>query len=231
MGLLDLLLPERCVACARDGAAVCAGCLAALRPLRPPLCERCGAQTAWPVERCRECAGRRLAFDRARAAVAYEGAATSLVLAWKEGGRRYLGRIAAAAVARELERPAVDALAYVPAARARELWRGHNPAERLAAELGRLWGLPVAPLLARATEPRPQRGLTRAERRRNVAGAFVPRGAVPGSVALCDDVYTSGATVAAAAAALRGAGARRIEVVTFARALRGGGPREPVDPG
>lgn len=225
MGLLDLLLPGRCVSCARDGAAICAICLASLRPLRAPLCERCGAPTAWPVERCRECAGRRLAFDRARAAVAYEGAATSLVLAWKDGGRRCLGRVAAATVARELERPAVDALAYVPAARARELWRGHNAAERLAAELGRLWSLPVAPVLRRVKEPRPQRGLSRAERRRNVAGAFAAGGAVPGSVALCDDVYTSGATVAAAAVALRRAGARRIEVVTFARALRGGGPR------
>ena len=43
-------------------------------PIAPPLCARCGAPTAWPVERCRECAGRRLAFASARAAVAYDGA-------------------------------------------------------------------------------------------------------------------------------------------------------------
>jgi predicted amidophosphoribosyltransferase len=54
-----------------------------------------------------------------------------------------------------------------------------------------------------------------------VAGAFVPAGAPPAAVALLDDVYTSGATLGAAATALRKAGARRIDAVTFARAIRG----------
>ena len=67
---------------------------------------------------------------------------------------------------------------------------------------------------------RRQRGLSLAERRRNVGGAFRARVAVPSTVCLVDDVYTSGATVAAAAAALRAAGARRVEVVCFARAVR-----------
>ena len=51
-------------------------------------------------------------------------------------------------------------------------------------------------------------------------GAFAPRARVPAAIALVDDVYTSGSTAAAAASALRGAGARRVEVVTFARAVR-----------
>ncbi len=221
--MVDLLLPGRCAACGREGAAICAECLDALGEIRPPLCARCGAPTAWPVERCRECAGRRLAFARARSAVAYEGPAVRLVLAWKDGGRRGLARVAAGAVARAVERPAVEAITYVPAARARELWRGHNTAAGLAAELARVWELPVAPVLERVAEARPQRGLRLAERRRNVTGAFVARGTVPSSVALCDDVYTSGATAAAAASALRRVGATRVEVVTFARALRGSG--------
>lgn len=225
MWLVDLLLPGRCAACGREGPAICPECLGALGEIRPPLCARCGAPTAWPVERCRECAGRRLAFARARSAVAYEGSAVQLVLAWKDGGRRALARVAAAAVAGAVERPAVEAITYVPAARARELWHDHNTAAALATELSRVWELPVAPVLDRVAESRPQRGLRLAERRRNVAGAFVARGIVPSSVALCDDVYTSGATVAAAASALRRVGAARVEVVTFARALRGGGLR------
>ena len=40
---------------------------------------RCGAPTAWPVDRCRECSGRRLAFASARSAVAYTGVARPLV--------------------------------------------------------------------------------------------------------------------------------------------------------
>ena len=65
-----------------------------------------------------------------------------------------------------------------------------------------------------------QTGLSLPERRRNVRGAFVAIGPVPASVVLVDDVYTTGATVAAAATALRAGGATRVNVVTFARAVR-----------
>ena len=92
----------------------------------------------------------------------------------------------------------------------------------LCARCGAPTAWPVAPLLTRTVTGRRQRGLDRAERRRNVAGAFVARGAAPRTVCLVDDVYTSGATVAAAASALRRAGAARIVVVTLARAVRHG---------
>ena len=97
--------------------------------------------------------------------------------------------------------------------------RGHHPAERLARELGRRWELPVAPVLARTRRLPRQRGLTLAERRRNVRGAFRASES-PRRVCLVDDVYTTGATANAAASALRAAGARRVEVVTLARAIR-----------
>jgi predicted amidophosphoribosyltransferase len=64
-----------------------------------------------------------------------------------------------------------------------------------------------------------QRGATVSERR-SVRGAFRATTSVPRRVALVDDVYTTGATATAASSALRAAGARRVEVVTFARALR-----------
>ena len=75
-------------------------------------------------------------------------------------------------------------------------------------------------LLSRPAWQRPQRGLSLAKRRRNVRGAFRPRTDAPPTVVLVDDVYTSGATVAAAASTLCKAGARRVDVVTFARAVR-----------
>lgn len=222
MSLLDLLLPERCAGCGEDGATFCGRCRGALVRLQPPLCGRCGAPVAWPVERCRECAGRRLAFAQARSAIAYEGVAVRIVGAWKRGGRRRLARTAADVVCEVVARPAAEAVTFVPAVAGRELWRGHNPAARLAAELASAWRLPLLPLLGRTAAPRPQRGLALAERRRNVAGSFRPLGCAPASVVLVDDVYTSGATAAAAACALRLAGARRVEVITFARALREG---------
>jgi ComF family protein len=222
VNLLDLLLPVRCVVCGGSGSGgqLCAGCRESLPRLRRPLCERCGAPTAWPVGRCRECSGRRLAFASARAAVEYDERVRRLVAAWKERGLRRLAAEAAELVVVAVERPSVVALTFVPPDRERVLQRGHHPAERLTEELARRWALPVAAVLGRTRSVPHQRGLTRAERRRNVAGAFRPALKVPTRVALVDDVYTSGATAAAAASALRKGGARRVEVVTFARVVR-----------
>jgi predicted amidophosphoribosyltransferase len=218
--LLDLILPVRCVVCGAGGEQLCPACRGALPRLAAPLCARCGAPTAWPVQRCRECAGRRLAFASARAAVAYDPAVRQLVRAWKERGLRTLAAVAADAVAEALSSPAVAALAFVPPDRARGLERGHHPAERLARELGERWSLPVPALLGRTRPASRQRGLTLTDRRRNLAGAFAPAGESPTRVALVDDVYTSGSTANAAASALRKGGARRVEVITFARVVR-----------
>jgi predicted amidophosphoribosyltransferase len=219
--LLDVLVPQRCAACSVPGPALCSDCRDSLIRLVPPLCDRCGSPGAWPVRRCAECAGRRISFASARAAILYDAPARRLVQAWKEHGQRRLGREAAALVADALARPDVAALAFVPADADRALSRGHRPAEALARELGRLWELPVLPLLRRLRPVRQrQRGLGLAARRRNVAGAFGPARGSPSRVCLVDDVYTSGATAMAAASALRKGGARRVEVVTLARAVR-----------
>jgi ComF family protein len=220
--LVDLVLPSRCVCCGASGDALCASCRCSLRRVAEPRCARCGAPTVWPVARCRECAGRRLAFSSARAAVVYAGPARPLVAAWKEHGVRRIGVLAADLVAEALPRPAADVITHIPADPDRLLRRGHNPAERLGRELSRRWELPFAQLLLR----RPSRSssrqteLAREERARNVRGAFLAGAKPPPHVVLVDDVYTTGATVAAASSALRGAGARTVDVVTFARTVR-----------
>jgi predicted amidophosphoribosyltransferase len=216
--VLDLLLPRRCVVCASAGTQLCVRCLERLPRIEPPLCERCGAPTAWPVVRCRDCAGRRISFAKARAAVVYDDTVRSLVAAWKQRGLRRLAETAADVVVEVLPRPSAQ-LTYVPADPDRGLRRGHEPPRRLAEALGARWQLPLAPMLRRSRAARPQRGLTRAERRRNVAAVFSARTA-PREVVLVDDVLTSGATANAAALALRKAGARRVEIVTFARVVR-----------
>ena len=204
------------------GTDLCDACLRALPPIRAPLCDRCGAPTAWPVRRCRECAGRRLAFATARAAVRYEREARTLVAAWKERALRGLATLAGRLVADALPRPAADAIAFVPADPDRGLRRGHHPAAALAAHLAETWELPLVPLLERPWAGRPQRALGLRERRWNVAGAFVACRSPPARVVLVDDVYTTGATASEAASCLRRAGARGVDVVTFARTVRRG---------
>ena len=172
------------------------------------------------MERCSECAGRRIAFATARAGVAYEGPARALVAAWKERGLRTLATKLAELVQEAVPPPSADVVVPVAGDPDRSLWRGQNTAEALARALAREWDLPVAQLLRRdRTIPR-QRGLSRAARRANVRASFQARGRAPARVVLVDDVYTTGATVSAAATELRRAGARRVDVVTFARAVR-----------
>jgi predicted amidophosphoribosyltransferase len=218
--VLQLLLPERCAVCERPGGALCEACRAALVVLREPLCERCGSPGPWPVRRCAECAGRRLGFVQARAAVVYDDRARRLVGRWKEHGRRGLASEAARVVADVVRAPAVEALTYVPGDPERAWERGDVPPRGLARELGRLWELPVLDLLRRTQALGRQRGQSLADRRRNVRGSVSARRTSPRAVCLVDDVYTSGATAGACATALRRAGASRVQVVTFARAVR-----------
>ena len=206
--------------CRSPGEEVCETCLARLYRIPLPLCERCGAPTAWPVRRCGECAGRRLAFASARAAIVYDEAARALVRSWKERGLRRLAPAAAELVARAVALPDAAALCAVPPDPDRALVRGEHPATGLARELSRRWGLPVVAPIAR-TAPRPrQAGLALADRRGNVRGTFRAIGESAQRVCLVDDVYTTGETVNAAASALRKAGARRVHVVSLARAVR-----------
>jgi predicted amidophosphoribosyltransferase len=129
--------------------------------------------------------------------------------------------VAAELVAERVARPvAADLITYIPPDRDRSLRRGHQSAEGLARELGCGWELEVAALLRRTRTVGRQTGLPLVERRRNVAGAFAAAQPVPGTVILVDDVYTTGATVASAASALRAGGARVVHVVTLARAIR-----------
>jgi predicted amidophosphoribosyltransferase len=148
------------------------------------------------------------------------GPARPLVRAWKEHGLRPFASTAAELVGQVVPRPAADVITYIPPDGDRSLKRGHHPAQRLAHELASLWGLDERPLLGRVRAVRRQTGLPAAERRRNMRGAFVATALPRGSVILVDDVYTTGATVNAAAQALRAAAVREVHVVVFARAVR-----------
>jgi predicted amidophosphoribosyltransferase len=206
--VLDLLLPQRCLVCGAGGTQLCPDCTARLPRLTPPLCERCGAPTAWPVKRCRECAGRRIAFETARAAVAYEAGAVRLVAAWKEHGLRGLADDAAALVAERLPRPVADTVTFVPADPERRLVRGYHPPQRLAEALGRHWEVPYEQILSRAEPSRRQRGLPLAERRRNGRRAFTSA-AANGTVVWSTTCIRAAPANAAAAALARGSAASR----------------------
>lgn len=154
----------------------------------------------------------------------YEGALRKLVHLFKYQRistlAEPLGQLLVAALPRG-ER--FDLIVPLPLHWWRRYRRGFNQAALLAKPVSRATGWPVEQLLRRVKNTGAQAGLTRSARRRNVAGAFRVTDAerLRGKrVLLIDDVFTTGATAAAATAALRRAGAARVAVLTLARVDR-----------
>jgi len=168
------------------------------------------------------CRSGRRGFDEAFCYGAYEGTLRKLIHLFKYQGMRGLARplggLLAGAVPRDRQ---FDAVAAVPLHWRRRWQRGFNQSELLGRAFARRRGIPVLCLLRRGTATRVQAGLSNAQRRENVAGAFVARRRVPGMrILLVDDVMTTGATVGACARALKKAGARSVSVLTLARVDR-----------
>ena len=189
-----MLLPASCPACGARGRAPCPSCAAELRPA-PALPSPAG-------------------LDSCAAALAYEGVGRELVARLKYRNARSAVPFLARAMADCVTGVDVDVVTWVPTTPARRRRRGFDQAQVLARAVARRLDLPCRPLLRRLPGPA-QTGRTLAERR--AGPAFRARGRLPARVLLVDDVVTSGATVSAAARALRAAGTTRVHVVVAAR--------------
>ncbi|MCG8591374.1 MAG: ComF family protein [Proteobacteria bacterium] len=242
-GWIELLVPSRCAVCERwlpEPTAVCSACDAMWPWLSASHCSQCQARAPWHGDtRCLGCRGRRSPLAACLAAVAFDATVETWTHRFKYPTSLW-ERLdpAPGLVLRHLVRAVVprapgtgpDAVIPVPLHPKRLRARGFNPAallaEAVAERCRRPW--PTALLVRRRHTPS-QTGLDRAARRRNVRNAFAVHssGRVPRDVWLVDDVVTTGATLEAAARALRRAGARRIVALCAARTLP---HRPPVDP-
>jgi predicted amidophosphoribosyltransferase len=194
--VLAALFPLVCPGCGRTGDPLCARCIRRLRratPAPPPP----GIDAWW-------------------AAFGYEDVAREVVARVKYRGTRAAVPWLADAMVLALPAPgpAVDLVTWAPTARARRRARGFDPAELLARAVARRLGFRCVGLLERGPGP-PQTGLDGAERRRGPC--YSGRRAIPSSILVVDDVATTGATLAAAARALRLGGAPRVFALTAAR--------------
>lgn len=219
---LPWLFALRCVVCGGAGAAgrdLCIACHGAL-PWQGHACLRC----ALPLPQagvCGSCLQHPPPLDETRATFDYAFPLDRLLPRLKFHGDFAAGRVLAQAMAERcalLPRP--DAIVPIPLHRARLRQRGYDQALELAKPLARRLELPLCDeLLRRRKATTPQSRLDAVARRRNLRAAFEVRASpdMPAHVALFDDVMTTGATLHAAALALRRAGVQRVDAWVCAR--------------
>jgi ComF family protein len=221
--IADLLFPPRCGGCGAVGSWLCAGCIAQIEPPYPEgwTCGGCGS-AEWGA--CRRCQAPALAGFLVVGA--FDGPLRAAIHRLKYNRQRALAPALARLLALGLEHTpapwngAAPLLLAVPLHPARTRERGFSQTDLLAEALAAQSAYPLLAGLHRIRATPPQVGLSAAQRRVNVAGAFAWQGSAPpppGPLLLVDDVYTSGATLAAAAQALRAAGSGPVYGVALAR--------------
>jgi predicted amidophosphoribosyltransferase len=193
-----MLLGSTCVVCRHDGGPVCRRCAAGLELATPTVPPR--------------------GVDGWTALFVYDPGARAVITSLKNGHRRDLVAWLADRMVERRPPPTGAVVTWAPTGARRRGRRGFDQAELLARALARRWGLPCRSTLRRAPGP-PQAGRRGAQRRANPA--FGVRGPAPKAVLLVDDVATTGATLTAAARALRVGGAVEVRAVVVAHAAQG----------
>lgn len=216
------LFPPRCLVCAEAGLPgwdLCAACKVGL-PYSLASCCRCALPLALADDAriCGACRQGNSPLNEVRAAFIYAAPVDGLLRRFKFHQDLAAGRLLVSLMRARLaqaERPAV--MVAVPLHRSRLRQRGYDQALELARPLSQALGVPLWQGLQRVRATAPQSELDAVARRRNLQAAFAVAGPVPGHVVLVDDVMTTGATLQAAASALRRAGVGRVDAWVCAR--------------
>jgi ComF family protein len=233
--LRDALFPPTCLVChvatSRTGT-LCPSCWNKVKFIERPFCEVLG--TPFGTDQgdgvlSGDAIANPPPFHRSRAVALYGPIARKLVQSLKYNDRTDLAPWMAQWMARagaELVSDC-DVIVPVPLHPLRFFSRRFNQSAELARALSRFTGKPFDPsLLIRTRRTKQQVGLGALQRQDNVRGAFqVPAelkiNFAGKTILLIDDVYTTGATIFAATKALKKAGAKSVDVLTFARVIPG----------
>jgi ComF family protein len=207
-----LLFGGSCYLCRGEAEAVlCDACDADLPRLTEPACPRCALASPGGAV-CGRCLTQPPAYDATQAALAYAFPADVLIQGLKFRGELALAPLLGELLAKCISRQDVDCIVPVPLSTARLRSRGYNQSLEIARGIAAATRLPLAPeLCERSRDTAVQMELPLEARATNVRGAFHCPSLVGGkTVAVLDDVMTTGATLDEMAATLKRAGAARV---------------------
>jgi len=217
MRFASFLFGGSCFLCrGAAGDLLCADCRDELPRLPAPACPRCALGSP-RGELCGRCLAEPPPYDATVAALAYEFPADVLIHALKFRGELALAPLLGGFLLEKINPNETDFVIAVPLSTERLRERGYNQAVEIARATGRALELD---LCIRQRHTPQQADLPWSERQRNVRGAFACTRRLDGkSVAVVDDVMTTGATLAEMATTLKAAGAARVVNWVIARTL------------
>jgi ComF family protein len=215
--LFALIAPHSCLGCGRENTLWCESC----RGQAVPAVERCYKchQLSLKGRTCLTCR-RTSRLHAVRAVTVYDREAKQLVWTLKFEGAQAAAPIIADMMTETLVDVAPAIIIPIPAASSHVRYRGYDQSRLISRHLSRASGIPALPYLVHVGQQQ-QREASRRQRLTQLADAFrVTKGAqLEGAhVLLIDDVVTTGATLEAAAVALKAAGANRVSALVFAQA-------------
>lgn len=231
MSLLDIFFPKKCVGCRKFGEYLCPNCFATLSFIVNPKCLVCNKPSFDGLTHPK-CRGK-YTVDGYFAALNYKGVLKKLVYQFKYAPyltdlQTVLGDLLFEQIIQEelfnkvLQKNPI--LVPIPLSHAKLRKRGYNHAEILAKNLGKRFGLSVENVLQRVKQTKPQYGLKREERTRNIKGAFeivqsslLKVESKKRPIFLVDDIVTTGSTLLEAANVLKRNGFKSVYGVILAQ--------------
>lgn len=227
---ISFIYPLKCIVCNLsipleeiNNEFLCSRCLAKIRFIMPPLCQKCGKPSNSNI--CFECNTKHnIFFDRAFSIAVYEDVWKELIHLFKYNNNDYLDGFLASFLTKLIyENPFLkesDLIIPVPLYWQDRLKRGYNQTYLLACQISRNTDIPVCvEKLIKYKKTPSQTKLSRRERINNIKGIFKLKNhkiLENKKIILIDDVFTTGSTVNECARMLREAKAKCVNVITLA---------------